>query len=51
MNHNPNWSYIHDHPYRILIIVDSEPGKTIALLNLTGHQRTDINKFYLYVKD
>ena len=20
INHNPNWSYIPDHPYRILII-------------------------------
>ena len=23
INHNPNWPYIPDHPYRILIIGDS----------------------------
>ena len=32
--HNPNWPYIPDHPYRILIIGDSGSGKTNALLNL-----------------
>ena len=41
INHNPNWPFIPDHPYRILIIV---------LLNLMKHQRLDINKIYLYVK-
>ena len=45
INHNPNWSYIPDHPYRILIIGGSE------LLNLIKHQRPDIDKRYLYVKD
>ena len=45
INHNPNWSYILDHPYRILIIGGSE------LLNLIKHQRPDIDKRYLYVKD
>ena len=34
IKHNPNWSYIPDHPYRILIIGDSGSGKTNALLNL-----------------
>ena len=28
INHNPNWPYIPDHPYRILIIGDSGPGKS-----------------------
>ena len=32
--HNKNWPYIPDHPYRILIIGDSGSGKTNALLNL-----------------
>ena len=26
--HNPNWPYIPDHPYRILIIGGSGSGKT-----------------------
>ena len=31
--HNKNWSYIPDHPYRILIIGGSGSGKTNLLLN------------------
>ena len=34
INHNPNWSYIPDHPYRILIIGGSRLGKTNVPLNL-----------------
>ena len=48
--HNSNWSYIPDHPYRILIIGGSEPGKTNILLNLINNQ-PDIDKIYLYSKD
>ena len=48
--HNKKWSYIPDHPYRILIIGGSRSGKTNALLNLTNHQ-PDIDKIYLYAKD
>ena len=48
--HNLNWPYILDHPYRILIIGGSETGKTNALLNLINNQQ-DIDKVYLYVKD
>ena len=48
INHNPNWPYIPDHPYRILIIGGS--GSNV-LLNLTKHQRPDINKIYLYVEN
>ena len=33
-DHNKKWSYIPDHPYRILIIVGSGSRKTNALLNL-----------------
>ena len=28
INHNPNWPYIPNHPYRILIICGSGSGKT-----------------------
>ena len=37
INHNPNWLYIPNHPYRILIIGALGSGKTIVLLNLTKH--------------
>ena len=48
--HNPNWLYIPDHPYRILIIRDLGSGKTNILLNLINNQ-ADIDKIYLYAKD
>ena len=48
--HNLKWSYIPDHPYRILIIRGSGSGKANALLNLIDNQ-TDIDKIYLYAKD
>ena len=48
--HNLNWPYIPDHPYRILIIGGSGTGKTNALLNLI-HNQQDIDKIYLYAKD
>ena len=47
--HNLKWSYIPDHPYRILVIGGSGFGKTNALLNLTDNQ-LDIDKIYLYTK-
>ena len=48
--HNENWPYLHDKPYRILITGGSGSGKTNALLNLIENQ-PDINKIYLYPKD
>ena len=48
--HNLNWPYILDHPYRILIIGGSGTRKTNALLNLINNQ-PDIDKIYLYAKD
>ena len=48
--HNSKWSYIPDHPYRILIIGGLGSGKTNALLNLINSQ-PDIDKTYLYTKD
>ena len=51
INHNPNWPYIPDHLYRILIIGGSGSRKTNILLTLIKHQQLDIEKIYLYVKD
>ena len=48
--HNRNWPYIPDHPYRILIIEGSGSGKTDLLSNLIENQ-SDIDKIYLYAKD
>ena len=47
--HNLKWSYIPDHPYRILIIGGSGYGKT-TLLNLINNQ-PDIDKTFLYARD
>ena len=49
VNHNPSWTFITEHLYRILIIGGSGSGKTNVLLNLTKHQRPDIDKISLYV--
>ena len=48
--HNRNWPYTPDHPYRILIIGGPGSGKTNVLLNLINNQQ-DIDKIYLYAKD
>ena len=52
-DHHKKWSYILDHPHRMLIIGGPGSGKTNALLNLTKEQDSDnlIDKIYLYVKD
>ena len=47
--HNSNWPYISDHPYRILIIRESGSGKSNALSNLINNQ-PNIDKMYLYAK-
>ena len=46
LKHNPDWSYIPDHPYGILIIGGSGSGKTNTLLYLINNQ-PDIDKIYL----
>ena len=51
INNIPNWPHIPDHPYRILIIGGSASEKINVSLNLIKHQRPDIDKIYLYVKD
>ena len=50
---NTMYSYIPDHPYRILIIGASGSGKTNALLNLIKEQDNFevMDKIYLYAKD
>ena len=50
LKHNPDWSYIPDHPYGILIIGGSGSGKTNTLLYLINNQ-PDIDKIYLQAKD
>ena len=51
INDNPNWLYIPDYSYRILIIGGSGLDKTNMLLILMKHQQPDIDKTYSYVKD
>ena len=51
IKHKSNWPYIPDHPCSILIIAGSGSGKTHVLLKIIKHQRSDIDLFYLYVKD
>ena len=48
--HNKNWPYTPDHPFRVLIIGGSRSGKTNVLLSLINNQ-PDIDKIYLYAKD
>ena len=50
IQHNKKWSYILDHPYRILIIRGSESGKINAFLNLINNH-PDIDKTHFYAKD
>ena len=40
INHNPDWPYIPDHPYRILIIGGSGSVKINVLLNLIKKSTT-----------
>ena len=47
--HNEKCRYIPDHPYRILIIGESESGKTNTLLHLINEQ-DDIDKNVLVCK-
>ena len=48
--HNKKWSYIPNHPYRILIISGSGSGKTSASLHLIKEQ-DNIDKIYLCTRD
>ena len=48
--HNKDWPYIPDTPFRVLIIGSSGSGKTNTLLNLINKIPV-IDKIYLYIKD
>ena len=48
--HCKNWSFIPDHPYKVLIIGGSGSGETSAVLNLISKQ-DHIDKIYLYAED
>ena len=50
IEHNSNWSYMSDHPYKILHVGSLGSRKTNALLNSINNQ-SDIDKIYLYAKD
>ena len=41
INHNQNWCYIPNHPYRILITGHSRLGRTNVLLNLKNQILTN----------
>ena len=51
IDHNPNQSYIPNNSYRILKIGGSGSEKINVLLNFIKHQRLDVDKTYLYIKD
>ena len=51
INNNPNWPYLPGHSHRILIIGGSGSWKTNVLVNLIKHQRPDIDKIYIQIKD
>ena len=48
--HNSKWSYVPNHPYRILLIGGYGSGKAKALLNVMNN-RPDIDKIHFYAKD
>ena len=50
INLNPNWPYVPDQPYIILIIGGSGSWKTNVLMNLVKNQQPDFDKIYLFVK-
>ena len=50
IQHNPDWPYTPDTPFRLMIVGSSGSGKTNALFNLINRIPT-IDKIYLYVKD
>ena len=51
INHYPNSPYLPNHTYRILIIDDSESGKTNVLLNLIKNQGPYTDNIYSNVRD
>ena len=50
INHNPNWVYIPDDPYRIVIIGGRGSVKINVSLKLMKDQRLDIDKICICFK-
>ena len=50
IKHNPNWPYIPDYSYRILIVGGSGSRNANVLLNLIKMQWPDHDRILLYVK-
>ena len=48
LNHNPNWSYVPDHPYRILIIIGPGSSKINVLWNLIQKLDNQILAKFIY---
>ena len=48
--HNPNWPYISDQPYRLLIAGGWGSGKTNALLGLIKLERPDVDRCYMSIR-
>ena len=48
--YNANWTEIHNHPYKVLVIGGSLSEKTNSLFNLIS-QKPDIDKIVLHAKD
>ena len=51
ITHNQNSLYIPDYLYRILILGFSRSSTANVLLNLIKHQKPDVDKIYLHLKD
>ena len=51
INHNPNWPFYLGQPDRTLIIRGWGSGKRSVLRKLIKHQKPDVEKSDLYVKD
>ena len=49
INHNLNWAFVPEHPYRILFITRWGSGKNNVLLNLMMHQREDVLINFIYI--
>ena len=49
INHNLNWTFVPEHPYRILFITRWGSGKNNVLLNLMMHQREDVLTNFIYI--
>ena len=49
ININPDFPYLPDHPFRMLVIDGSRSSKTNMLLNLIKYLRPAVDKIYIYI--